>query len=246
MFKIQLAKYINDNLERHELTYKELAARSGVPSTSIHSYAQGRVNNPDEENLQRIARAFGDPPEIIQQMRRESISATSAENKLMAQTDDKDRMEKFAALLRTSMLAVMEEYRAASAAQQTEIIAHADARIEEERARARDLNAKVLAQCTEEIDRARAHHADLMALKDNMIAKTDADHLRAAKYLQRVVRNLSIALIVVSILSIVGFSVLGGYAVYAYQTFDRADPTRGLYRAEVTPESTPGLQNLLP
>ena len=40
----------------------------------------------------------------------------------------------------------------------------------------------------------------------------------------------------VSVLSVVGLSALGGYAFYAYHTFDREDPTRGLYRAEATPE----------
>lgn len=236
MFKIQLAKYINDNLARLDMTYKELSSRSGVPSTSIHSYAQGRVNNPDEDNLQRIAKAFGDPPEIIQQMRRESLSSTVAENKIMAETDDKQRMEKFAALMRENMLSVMEEYRAAAAAQQTELIVHADQRVADAQRAAQDINAKVLRQCEEEVERQKRHNADLLALKDDMIATIQGEREKVRAYLKRIIRNLTVALIVVSLLSVIGISLLGGYAVYAYHTFDRQDPTQGLYQqTEVIP-----------
>ena len=65
VFKLRISQYINRNLVEKELTYKQLAERSGVPASSIHSYAQGKTGNPNEDNLIRIAAAFGDPPEVI-------------------------------------------------------------------------------------------------------------------------------------------------------------------------------------
>lgn len=236
MFKLRVSQYINNGLVENNWTYKTLCDRSGVPVSTIHSYAQGKTSNPNEENLIRIAAAFGDTPDVIHAMRKESMDTTAKENILIAKADDKELMEKYAALIRESVTQILEEYRAASAAQQTEIIAHADHRIEEERQRAKVLNETVLAQCQEEIDRAKKHNADLLALKDDQIAAAASSSKSALAYLKTVVRNLSIALIVVSILAVLGLSIFGGYAVYAYNTFDREDPTRGLYRAEETIE----------
>lgn len=248
MFKIQLAQYINDNLALHKLTYKQLGDRSGVPSSSIHAYAQGKVNNPDDDNLRRIAVAFGDPPEIIQQMRREAMSATAAENKLIAEADDKQLMEKMSALLRTNMLAVMEEYRAASAAQQSELLEHTNRLIAEERTRAGDLNAKVLQQCKDEVDRnkafydqrcqmtiahcdqriadIKAHMADIVQEKRDAEKKMSRQYARNRAYLRSSVRNLCIAGGILLVTNI----FFGAYAIFAYTVFDMQDPTRGLHR----------------
>lgn len=248
MFKIQLAQYINDNLALHKLTYKQLGDRSGVPSSSIHAYAQGKVNNPDDDNLRRIAVAFGDPPEIIQQMRREAMSATAAENKLIAEADDKQLMEKMSALLRTNMLAVMEEYRAASAAQQSELLEHTNRLIAEERTRAGDLNAKVLQQCKDEVDRnkafcdqrysmmkahcdqritdMRAHMADVVQEKKDSEKKMAQQYARNRAYLKSSIRNLCIAGFILLVTNI----FFGAYAIFAYTVFDMADPSRGLHR----------------
>jgi transcriptional regulator with XRE-family HTH domain len=117
VFKLRISQYINKNLVEKELTYKQLAECSGVPASSIHSYAQGKTGNPNEDNLIRIAAAFGDPPEVIAAMRRESIETTAKENVLIAKADDKELMEKHAALIRESVSQILDEYRAASAAQ---------------------------------------------------------------------------------------------------------------------------------
>lgn len=237
MFKLRVSQYINNGLVENNWTYKNLSDRSGVPTSTIHSYAQGKTSNPNEENLIRIAAAFGDPPSVIHAMRKESVDTTAKENLLIAKADDKELMEKYAALIRESVTQILEEYRAASAAQQTEIIAHADARIEDERQRCKLLNETVLAQCQEEIARVKSHNADLLALKDDQIAAAASSSKSALAYLKTVVRNLSLALIVVSILAVLGLSIFGGYAVYAYNTFDREDPTRGLYRVDATSDS---------
>lgn len=236
MFKLRVSQYINNGLVENNWTYKTLCDRSGVPVSTIHSYAQGKTSNPNEENLIRIAAAFGDPPSVIHAMRKESVDTTAKENLLIAKADDKELMEKHASLIRESVTQILEEYRAASAAQQTEIIAHADHRVEEERQRAKALNESVLTQCQEEIAREKKHNADLLTLKDDQIAAAASSSKSALAYLKTVVRNLSIALILVSILAVLGLSILGGYAVYAYNAFDREDPTRGLYRAEETIE----------
>ncbi len=248
MFKIQFAQYVNDNLALKDWTYKDLNGHSGVPVSTISAYAQGKVNNPDEDNLQRIVKAFGDSPEILQQMRRAALPSTVAENKLIAGASDQERMEKFAALLRSNMIAVMEEHRAASAAQQTEIINHADRRIEEERARARDLNAKVLQQCNEEVARnkafydqryqmmrehcdqriadAKEHMADVMREKASSETKIARQYKRNREYLKSSVRNLCAAGGILLITNI----FFGAYAIFAYTVFDMQDPTRGLHR----------------
>lgn len=248
MFKIQLAQYINDNLALHKLTYKQLGDRSGVPSSSIHAYAQGKVNNPDDDNLRRIAVAFGDPPEIIQQMRREAMSATVAENKIIAASDDKQRMEQLGALLRTNMLAVMEEYRAASSAQQTELLQHTEQRIAAEQEEFRRRSAEVVRQCNQENDRKetacsekldlmekhcnqriedmRAHMADVLQEKKDAENKMAKQYARSRAYLKSSVRNLCIACGILLITNI----FFGAYAIFAYTVFDMQDPTRGLHR----------------
>lgn len=248
LFKIQLAQYINDNLALHNLTYKQLGDLSGVPPSSIHAYAQGKVNNPDEENLLRIIKAFGDPPETLQQMRRAALPSTLAENKLIAGASDQERMEEFAALMRSNMLSVLEDYRAASASQQTEIIQHADQHVEEERARFKERAAEVVKQCNEEMERNKAFYdqsyqmtiahcdqriADIKAHMDDIVQeKRDAEkkmsrqYARNRAYLRSSVRNLCIACGILLITNI----FFGAYAIFAYTEFDMHDPSRGLLR----------------
>lgn len=245
MFKLQLAQYINDNMVKHNLTYKDIASRSGVPPTTLSYYARGMVNTPSDEYCAKIAAVFGDGPEVIQRMRRDALGSTAEENKLIAGSTDQERMEAFAAQLRAAMVQILEDFREQSAAQQTEILQHTDRRVENAHRRASELNAKVLQQCQEEIDRHKQHNAELLALKDQMISTIQDERERVRAYLKRIIRNLTIALIAVSLIAACGVAVLGGYAFYAYNAFDRQDPTRGLYRAEVTPEPTADAQTVL-
>lgn len=241
MFKLRLAEYINSNMQERNWTYRDLSGKSGVPDSSIHSYAQGRVTTPNEDNLIRIAAAFGDGPDVIQEMRREALPSTVQENKLLAESADKERMEAFASLMRKNMLSVMEEYRTAAAEQQTEIIRHADEHVEIERRRFKARADEVLRQCTAEIAKNESicnekiamtekHVRELLTLKDEQIKKADAENEKVRAYLRVVVRNLTVALIAVAVFAVVGLACLGGYAFYAYQTFDLKDPTRGMYR----------------
>lgn len=247
IFRTDFAVYINQSLVNRNMTYKELSALSGVPSTTLSNYARGKVDNPNDEYCERIAAAFGDPPEVVQRMRRSALPVTAEENRLIAEADDKERVEQIAALLREHMVSVLTEFREQSAAQQTEIITHADALVAQEEKRYNDRLEVVSAQYHAEADEIRRQadekvkmlreRADIVASeRHTSCEKCQASHDRATGYLRRTVRNFSIALIALVVVSVIGLSMLGGYAFYAYHTFDRQDPTRGLYRSSETPE----------
>lgn len=259
LFKLKLAEYINSNMHDRGMTYKRLEQLSGVPQSSLHAYAQGRVANPDEDNLIRIAVAFGDEPEIIQQMRRESLDSTVKENQLFAESGDKKRMDEFALLMRSNMAAMLEEYRLQSAAQQTEIIQHADTRVETEKQRFKARADEVLRQCNEEIGRIKEDCAREIELNkrfcDERIALTEKHYEARLEDQRRHMEQLaakddkhggelrdknarSIDYLQSSVRNLSGSCILlifttlffGAYAIFAYTTFDMADLSRGLHR----------------
>lgn len=248
MFKLWLSEYINSNMRRLGWTYKRTEKETGVPQTTIYSYAQGRVTNPDDDNLLRIVTAFGDDPEIIQRMRREALDSTTKENQLIAESADKKRMEEFAALMRTNMAALLQEHSQREAARQTEIIEHNEALLEAERLSFKQRADEVVRQCKEELERKDAEcdkridmmreHCDQRVADVKEHIKTVLDEKAKAKqemteqyvknttYLKLSVTNLCIAggiLIVTNIL-------FGAYAIFAYSVFDMADASRGLHR----------------
>ena len=138
--------------------------------------------------------------------------------------------------------------RAAAAAQQTEILQHADRRVEEERARFKERAAEVVKQCNEEMDRnkafyderykmtishcdqrvadIRAHMADIVQEKRDAEKKMSRQYARNRAYLRSSVRNLCIAGGILLVTNI----FFGAYAIFAYTVFDMQDPTRGLHR----------------
>lgn len=247
IFRTDFALYINQSLVEHNMTYKELSARSGVPPTTLSNYARGKVDSPNDEYCERIAAAFGDGPEVVQRMRRSALSVTTEENRLIAEADDKERMERMASILREHMVKVLTEFREQSAAQQTEIIRHADNRVEQERERYKERLEIVSRQYVAEAAGIREQADEKVALlreraeiiaeeKKKACSECKDSHGRATGYLRRTIRNLSVALIVLVVVSVIGLSALGGYAFYAYHTFDRQDPTRGLYQHNGTPE----------
>lgn len=226
MFKIRISQYINENIDRHNLTYKKLSELSGVPISTIHSYAQGKTSAPNEDNLVRIAAAFGDKPDVIQAMHRESLSSTAKENMLIARSDEPELLEKYAALIRSSVAQILEEYRVQSAAQQTEIILHADNRVNEAKAEASAQCKKVAEQCFE-------HEQDYKKQCDAVVAAERRAAIAEAKgnadMLSRLEQDISYLRVLVRNLSIVA-ALLAAYSLYAYKSFDVADPTKGLYQ----------------
>lgn len=259
MFRTVIANYINQGMVTHNLSAKEVATKSKTPESTLSNYRTGKVENPNEEQLFRIAAVFGDGPDTIRLLRLESEEASAREARLKAEAKDKDLINQIAEIIRGGSIALLDQHADRMAAQQSEILQHADARIEEERQRAADLNAKVLKQCQEEIARAKeacAHEiainekfcnerirlteqhyearlADQRAHLDRMM---DSEHLHGAELRERYgsIREYLKS----SVRNLTGACVLlgltniffGSYAIFAYTTFDMNDPARGLHR----------------
>lgn len=216
VYKLLVAQYINKNLGDHDMTYKKLAEISHVPASTIHAYAQGKTNSPSEENLVRIAAAFGHGPEVIHDMHRASLDSTVRENLLIASSDDKDAVEQYAALIRTNVAQILEEYRAQSAAQQTEIIQHADRRV----LTAREEAAK---QCQLVAEQCRQHEHEYKqqcdALVDAERRVAAAEHAADVDRVARLERTLLRYRIVSAILLIVALLIAFAHSACA-EEFD--------------------------
>lgn len=233
MFKTRLAKYINDGMKSHGLTYRKMEELSGVPQSTLSGYAKGKVDRPIDAHLERIAAAFGDTPDVIRAMRQESLDETAAENMLVAKARDKELVEKMEELLRSSAIQIMQEHDASARLQQSEIIAHADKRVA-------DITDEARKRCLEIADQCRQHEQEY---KQHCDAVLDAERRAVAAekkglldLVDRLERNIVYLRSLVRNLSIVA-ALLGVYAVYAYKVFDVNDPTRGLYQGS-------GLTNL--
>lgn len=226
MFKTRLAKYINDGMKAHGFTYRKMEELSGVPQSTLSGYAKGKVEKPIDAHLERIASAFGDDPSVIRLMRQESIDETAAENMLVARARDKELIEKMEEILRSSAIQIMAEHDAVTLQQQTEIIAHADRRIETMKAESADQCRKVAEQCRQHEQEYKQHCDALLDAERRTFA---AELKGSADMVQRLEKNIAYLRTLVRNLSIVA-ALLGAYAVYAYKTFDVGDPTRGLYQ----------------
>lgn len=212
VYKLLVAQYINKNLGDHDMTYKKLAEISHVPASTIHAYAQGKTNSPSEENLVRIAAAFGHGPEVIHDMHRASLDSTVRENLLIASSDDKDAVEQYAALIRTNVAQILEEYRTQAAAQQTEIIQHADRRV----LTAREEAAK---QCQLVAEQCRQHEHEYKqqcdALVDAERRVAAAEHAADVDRVARLERTLLRYRIVSAILLIVALLIAFAHSACA-------------------------------
>lgn len=249
MFKEVFSEYIKSNMDERGWKLKDMARESTLSDSTINSYILMKINNPSEDNMLLIVRAFGHSPDVIQKMRQQAaMTANTVEKKLVNAADDKQRMELFIKTVKETVSQTLEEYRLQAAAQQTEILQHADARVETERQRFKARADEVLRQCNEEIARVkescnerikmmeahnnqriadiREHMNDLIAEKTKAETKTAKQHRRTNSYLKNSVRNLCIAVGLLIITNV----FFGAYAIFSYTTFDMADPTRGLHR----------------
>lgn len=73
------------------------------------------------------------------------------------------------------------------------------------------------------LEKVKAQYAELYGKQEDQYA-------RSVSYLQKLVKNISTTLIVVVFMSFIFNAVIGAYAIFAYVTFDVADPSRGLYQ----------------
>jgi transcriptional regulator with XRE-family HTH domain len=212
VLKLLVSQYINTNLADHNMTYKKLSAISQVPTTTIHAYAQGKTSNPNEENLIRIAAAFGDGPEVIHEMRRASLDSTVKENMLVAKSTDKEMVEEYASLIRANVAQILEEYRAQSAAQQTEILQHADRRV----ATVREETAK---QCQLVAEQCRQHEQEYKQQCDALLAAerraAAAEHAADTERVARLERTLFRYRIVSAVLLIVALLIAFAHSACA-------------------------------
>lgn len=241
MYGAAIAAHINQSMAAYNLSAKYVSSESKTPESTLSNYRTGKVEKPNEEQLLRIFAVWGDGPEVLYNIRKQVDETAAAEARLKASAKDKELIDQIAEVIKAGSMALLDQQAERVGAQQSEILRHADARVEEERRRFKARADEVLRQCTAEIAKNESicnekiamtekHVRELLTLKDEQIKKSDAENEKVRAYLRVVVRNLTVALIAVAVFAVVGLACLGGYAFYAYQTFDLKDPTRGMYR----------------
>ena len=208
MFKLKLAQYISDNMVNHNMTYKDIAARSGVPQTTLSSYAHGQVTTPNEEYCVKIAAVFGDPPEIIEHMRRGALESTAEENKLIASANDKERMEKMAELLRANMIELLNDFSAQTSTRQTEIINHADKRIADAEADFKRRIDAINEQYSRHEQEYKVQCDTAMEIERRGYERIIEQQETSSKYLRALIQNLALALAMTVLIVVVCIAYL--------------------------------------
>lgn len=223
MYNTRVSEYIKNGKAEHGLTYERIASESGVPLSTVHAYAKGSTAMPNEEYLIRIAAVFGDPPEVVYQLRASTAEAMDREKRLMSAATDKERMEQVAAIMRTNMLLVLDEYKAKTDAEQ----AH---RIETVKAQYEAHIKSIEERCEKKIDMQEKFFERLLTTERDNAARMHEQYIASKEYLKTVIHNLSTALGVSVTLAL----AFGLYSVFAYRTFDMRDLTQGLAQHEHT------------
>lgn len=224
MFNLRIAEYIKTNMHRHSMTFKRLEEVSGVPLSTLNSYAKAKVTKHTEETLLRIAAAFGDPPSVIAEMRMMSAESYEQEKRLLEESKDAERMAQLSALIRSSVAQILEEYRVQALAQQMETSRHADERVKLAEQKAEERIAEVeqktsklieaaeqeceqriktvLAQCEEHEQMHKMHCMELIESERRGFSDSRSIENSNITYLRTIVRNLTIALIGVSFFAV--------------------------------------------
>ena len=235
MFNLRVAEYIKTRMHQKGMTYKELEEKSGVPLSTLHSYASAKVTKHTNATLEQIAEAFGDSKSVIQEMRNKSEESYEQEQKLLKESENAKQMEQFAALIRSNVSQILEEYREQALAQQIETSRHADGRVKiaEQKAEERvaeierktgEAIADMKRRCEEREAAYKQHCAELMEAERRGFNEVHDHDGSNSVYLRVLVRNLTIALVVFVLITF----CLGTYAVYAFTHYDYPDPTTGI------------------
>lgn len=233
MFKLRVAEYIKTNMHKKGMTFKELESVSGVPMSTLHNYASAKVTKHTDDTLRLIAEAFGDTYSVIKEMRAKSEESYEQEQKLLKESENARQMEQFAALIRSNVSQILEEYREQALAQQIETSRHADERVKIAEQKAEERIAEVeqktsqlieaaesecheriktvLAQCEEHEQMHKQHCMELMEAERRGFAEMHSSDGSNQTYLRTIIRNLTIALIVLVFISL----SLGACAIYA-------------------------------
>ena len=221
MFHLHVSAYINDRLKKTKMTYRDLAARSGVPLSTIYGYARGQVNKPDDDALIRIAAAFGDGEDVIRQMHVASLPSTTEENMIFAAASDQLLLEKLALLIRENFVAVMDDYVSSEERQYRERLATVQAQYDK---LMKDMEKKYEERIADE----RSHHDALIRQAMEHEHVIDARSESSRNYLKRLANQ---RLLIIAILAVVLIASMA-YNVYAFRVFDVPDSSRGIYRQE--------------
>lgn len=221
MFHLHVSAYINDRLKKTKMTYRDLAARSGVPLSTIYGYARGQVNKPDDDALIRIAAAFGDGEDVIRQMHVDSLPSTTEENMIFAAASDQLLLEKLAMLIRENFVAVMDDYVSSEERQYRERLATVQAQYDK-------LMADMERRYTERINAERAHCDQLSRQSMEHERTIDERSESSRNYLKRLANQRLLIIVVLVVVLIASMA----YNVYAFREFDVPDATRGIYRQD--------------
>lgn len=221
MFHLHVSAYINDRLKKTKMTYRDLAARSGVPLSTIYGYARGQVNKPDDDALIRIAAAFGDGEDVIRQMHVASLPSTTEENMIFAAANDQLLLEKLALLIRENFVAVMDDYVSSEERQYRERLATVQAQYDK-------LMADMERRYTERINAERAHCDQLSRQSMEHERTIDERSESSRNYLKRLANQRLLIIVVLAVVLIASMA----YNVYAFRVFDVPDSSRGIYRQD--------------
>lgn len=221
MFHLHVSAYINDRLKKTKMTYRDLAARSGVPLSTIYGYARGQVNKPDDDALIRIAAAFGDGEDVIRQMHVASLPSTKEENMIFAAASDQLLLEKLALLIRENFVAVMDDYVSSEERQYRERLATVQAQYDK-------LMADMERRYTERINAERAHCDQLSRQSMEHERTIDERSESSRNYLKRLANQRLLIIVVLAVVLIASMA----YNVYAFRVFDVPDSSRGIYRQD--------------
>lgn len=218
MTHLMLSRYVRDGLAQNGMSYRELSARSGVPISTISAYARGQVASPDSDNLARIAQAFGDGPDAVAQLRADAEAQAAEDARIAAEAGDRELVERIASTLRQTFDGLLDDAN--------EQYAQRLAAVQEQY---RDYLLDAEQRYAERMEAEQRHHAQIVEQLRHSAQMMDQRSEDARRYLKRLVRVLAVAVVVLMIL----LGVFAAYGVYAFNTFDRDDPTRGIYREEV-------------
>lgn len=221
MFHLHVSAYINDRLKKTKMTYRDLAARSGVPLSTIYGYARGQVNKPDDDALIRIAAAFGDGEDVIRQMHVASLPSTTEENMIFAAASDQMLLEKLALIIRENFIAVMDDYVSSEERQYRERLSTVQAQYDK---LMKDMEKKYEERIADE----RSHHDALIRQAMEHERVIDARSESSRNYLKRLSNQ---RLLIIAVLAVV-LLVSMAYNVYAFRVFDVPDASRGIYRQD--------------
>ena len=169
--------------------------------------------SPDADNLARIAQAFGDGPDTVAQLRADAEAQAAEDTRIAAEASDKELVERIASTLRKTFDGLLDD---------------ANAQYAQRLAAVQEQYRDYLA------DAEQRHHEQIVAEMREHAQTIDQRSEGARRYLKRLVRVLAVAVIVPMLL----LGVFAAYGVYAFNAFDRGDPSRGLYQVNTVQQNS--------